>query len=86
MNRVYGHHTCFLCGKTPSIGWLYSCRQDQEMRSHRTSVTDPDTLPEVPNDSDWFDVQARIAESLGMSVSVVKGIRRLDYSFDQVDK
>lgn len=83
ITRLYGNHVCVMCGKVPSLGWLYSCRQDHEQPDR---AADPDTFPVVPNKSSYLDVQARLAESLGMGLSVVQGIRNSDYSFEQVDK
>lgn len=85
MSRTYGSQTCQLCGKIPSIGWVYACKQDHEL-GHVGGMTDPDTFPVVPNESSYFDVQAQLAESLGMGASVTQGIRNGDYSFEQVDK
>ena len=82
MARVYGNHTCQMCGKIPSMGWLYCCHQDSE-QPHCPS--DTDIFPIVPNESSFLDVQARIAESLGIGATVITGIRRGDYSFEQVD-
>jgi hypothetical protein len=34
MDRIYGQHQqCFVCGREPSIGFLYECRQDCSSRS-----------------------------------------------------
>lgn len=34
MDRIYGQHQqCFVCGREPSIGFLYECRQDCSARS-----------------------------------------------------
>ncbi|RMZ71174.1 hypothetical protein GMOD_00005688 [Pyrenophora seminiperda CCB06] len=31
MDRVFGHDTqCYVCGRSPSIGFLYECKQDCE--------------------------------------------------------
>ncbi|KAK5117772.1 hypothetical protein LTR85_008747 [Meristemomyces frigidus] len=84
MNRLYGHHMCYLCGRAPTVGWLYSCEQDRE--HEQTAYASEDSFPVVPNDSNYFDVQACLAESLGMSSSIIQGIRKRDYSFEQVDK
>ncbi|KAI7544107.1 hypothetical protein KC331_g7001 [Hortaea werneckii] len=82
MARVYGNHTCQMCGKIPSMGWLYCCHQDSEQPN---CPSDTDIFPIVPNESSFLDVQARIAESLGIGATVITGIRRGDYSFEQVD-
>ncbi|EMC97938.1 hypothetical protein BAUCODRAFT_408497 [Baudoinia panamericana UAMH 10762] len=87
VNRAHGHLTCFICGKTPSIGWLYVCQQDRDSNhgeSHHG--IDPDILPIVPNDSTHFEAQACLAENLGMHAWVVNGIQNRDYNLDQVDQ
>ncbi|TKA79646.1 hypothetical protein B0A55_03449, partial [Friedmanniomyces simplex] len=85
MSRVHGNHTCYMCGKLPGIGWLYVCIQDREF-DHLDPPDLPDSLPLVSNESSYYDVQARVAESVGIAASVVKGIRDRQYSFEQVDK
>ncbi|KAI7193955.1 hypothetical protein KC363_g2383 [Hortaea werneckii] len=82
MARVYGNHTCQMCGKIPSMGWLYCCHQDSEQPD---TPSHTDIFPIVPDESSFLDVQARIAESLGIGSTVITGIRRGDYSFEQVD-
>ena len=87
MNRLYGNHTCLMCGKVPSIGWLYVCQQDRDVELERSeTIPDPEGFVIVPSEASYFDAQSRLAESLGMSVSVVNGIRKRDYSLEQVDK
>jgi len=83
MTRLYGHHTCYLCGKTPTIGWVYSCQQDREQLERTADI---DAFPVVPDESNYFDVQACLAETLGMGDCVIKGIRNGNYSFEQVEK
>ena len=84
MNRKYGVHHRLSCGKVPSIGWLYVCQQDRELEL-LSGIGDFDFFPTVPNESDYFDVQSRLAESLSMGSTVVSSIRNAEYSFEQVD-
>lgn len=83
MDRVYGENNCSVCRKIPSLGFLYTCKQDYQPRSQEplTEVVDE----YAPDESDYFDVMARLATSLRMSPSVISQIRRGHYSFDQVD-
>ncbi|CAK3863541.1 Hypothetical predicted protein [Lecanosticta acicola] len=86
MSRVYGQAACSLCARIPSMGWLYACQEDQ-LPGHYDPLPDIDVTPVVlPDDSDYFDAEARQAEYLKMNPSVIKGIRRGDYDVSQVDK
>ncbi|KAK5137259.1 hypothetical protein LTR08_000229 [Meristemomyces frigidus] len=70
--------------KIPAIGWLYACQQDRELAQTDYNLEDP--FPVVSNESNYFDVQACVAESLEMGASVIQGIQNGDYTFEQVDK
>jgi hypothetical protein len=85
MKRLYGHHTCSMCGKEPSIGWLYQCHQDRDLEQSEL-LNDPNSFPTVPNESNHFEVQAQLAEALGLKHEIVQGIRDGVYSFEQVDR
>lgn len=37
MNRLYGEHHCHMCGKVPSLGWVYSC--EQSLKHHVSWLT-----------------------------------------------
>ena len=84
MNRLYGEHTCQMCGKVPNIGWVYACKQD-ELLGCRHTLTDSENLPVVADSGDYFEAQAKVAESLGTSTSVIKQMRDGEYSFDQME-
>ena len=83
VTRVYDERTCFMCGKVPQLGWLYICRQDSELQQ---DCADPDEDLHVSNESSYFEVQAAVAESLGIGASVIEGMRSGDYTIDQIDK
>ena len=104
MIRLYGEHTCYSCGKVPSLGWVYSCKstssdqldrtrltlldnvgQQDRLLQHQHLVPDSEALPVVPDTGDYFEAQAKVAESIGMSASVVKQMRAGEYSFDQIE-
>lgn len=86
MNRVYGDVYCSMCCRKPEVGWVYACQQDR-LPGQYDPVPDVDVSPvTVPDESDYFDAGARVAEYLQMSPSVIKGIRASDYDIDQVDK
>ncbi|KAK4963488.1 hypothetical protein LTR10_001117 [Elasticomyces elasticus] len=84
MSRVHGNSTCQMCGRKPGIGWLYVCTQVCDF--DELDPPNPDGFLVVPDESSYYEVQARLAESLGLSPYVVKSIRDQDYSFEQVDK
>ncbi|KAF2161359.1 hypothetical protein M409DRAFT_28094 [Zasmidium cellare ATCC 36951] len=86
MNRVHGDLTCNMCGRIPEVGWVYACQQDR-LPGQYDPLPDVDAVPvTVPDDSNYFDARARVAEYLHMSPSVIKGIRAGDYDIDQVEK
>lgn len=65
MNRVHGV-ACSMCTRIPDHGWVYQCRQDYQ--PHKDDVLpDIDSMPPVPDDSDYFDIKARAAEHLKVS-------------------
>lgn len=80
MSRVFGDLTCNMCGKLPDLGWLYQCHQDSQPDCPLPNIN---SAPVVPDESDYFDAKARVAEHLHMSSSVVKGIRAGEYDIEQ---
>lgn len=82
MDRMYGENKCNICGRIPSLGWLYTCRQDHQLGSREDlhEVTDY-----APDEHDYFDVMMRRAASLGMQRPVLLQIGRGLYTFDQVN-
>jgi len=66
------------------MGWLYACREDWLLAYHKYAAAEVEDLT-VPNESDYFDVMARLATTLRMSPSVVSQIRTGVYTFDEVD-
>lgn len=86
MTRLYGAHTCHNCGRIPSIGWLYACRQDLVQPTYDLSTSDSaDALPAVADDNSYFEAQAKIAASIGMSASVTKQMTAGAYTYDQIE-
>lgn len=84
MNRLYGEHTCHQCGKVPTLGWVYSCQQDHlsQIRSNGTST---EILPLVPDHGNYFEAQAEIGKSLGMSASIIRQMRAGEYCYEQME-
>lgn len=84
MNRLHGEHTCQQCGKVPSLGWVYHCQQDN-LAPIRNTALSTEVLPLVPDHENYFEVQAEIARSIGMSASVVRQMRAGEYSYEQIE-
>lgn len=85
MIRLHGNHVCQSCGRVPSMGWLYACREDWLLEYQKSVNAEAEDLT-VPDESDYFDVMARLATKLQMSPSVISQIRAGTYTFDEVDK
>lgn len=67
------------------MGWLYACREDWLLEYQKSVNAEAEDLT-VPDESDYFDVMARLATKLQMSPSVISQIRAGTYTFDEVDK
>lgn len=85
MQRLHGRHTCLMCGKVPNIGWVYVCQQDRDIPQDELLI-DPDEMGNLPTESGNFDAPAVFARALGMSASVIQGIRNSEYTLEQVEK
>ena len=59
-------------------------QQDRLLQYHHF-VPDLEALPVVADSGNYFEAQAKVAESIGMSLSVVKQMRVGEYSFDQIE-
>lgn len=68
------------------MGWLYVCCQDAMPLSHDLSVSESiDSLPTVSDTGSYFEAQAQVAASIGMSASVISQIRTGTYTYDQIE-
>ncbi|KAF2774072.1 hypothetical protein EJ03DRAFT_379812 [Teratosphaeria nubilosa] len=88
MSMSRGHSavsSCVVCGKIPSLGWLYVCQQDRDLSTGCLEFTElnPSAQSGDFQTNGDFEEHAREAESLGMSTGVIKGIRKGDYTTDQ---
>lgn len=82
MDRIYGSHiTCYVCKRSPSLGFLYQCRQDCDL----------DTVPDVvltrhdsmePTKSEL----RKELEAIGLSESVTLTAEAGHYSPEQLNK
>ena len=87
MTRLHGDNICQMCGRVPNIGWLYACRQDWLLEQQQYPVpTVAETAVAIPDNSNYFETMAHLAQSLRMSPSVTKHIRDGLYTFDEVEK
>lgn len=68
----------------PYVGWLYACRQDE---SDQKSMSDNSTevLPVISDNDNYFESQAEVAKSIGMSRSVIQRMRTGQYSYEQIE-
>jgi hypothetical protein len=68
MDRVYGTgHVCCVCGRSPSIGFLYACVQDHDTQSLQDILSKENVTLREPAKS---DLRLEL-ELLGMSESVI---------------
>ncbi|KAH7384384.1 hypothetical protein DE146DRAFT_681396 [Phaeosphaeria sp. MPI-PUGE-AT-0046c] len=83
MDRVFGRHQqCDVCGRPPSIGFLYECRQDWETQSlHDALAEDMDEGKEVVKSG----VRLQL-ESLGFSESIICAAEQGHYTDVQLEK
>ncbi|KAF2653835.1 hypothetical protein K491DRAFT_602045, partial [Lophiostoma macrostomum CBS 122681] len=83
MDRIYTRdQQCYVCGHTPSIGFLYVCRQDQ----HPLSAV---SIEHVSAEEHHDCVQSELHQSLvasGLSASVIETAKRGIYTDDQLQK
>jgi CRISPR/Cas system-associated protein Cas10 (large subunit of type III CRISPR-Cas system) len=83
MDRVYGRdQSCDVCGRQPSIGFLYECRQDYDVPSLRDLLAeDDDDLSEVAKS----DMRVQL-QWLGLSESVILTAEQGHYTPAQLEK
>ncbi|KAK6441700.1 hypothetical protein LTR95_002062 [Oleoguttula sp. CCFEE 5521] len=85
MIRQHGTSACNMCGRRPSVGWLYACRQDW-MLAHQSISSHDLELPQPPIESDDLDHLTEIAIAVGMSHSVVAQMRSKSYTVSEAKK
>ncbi|KAF2863141.1 hypothetical protein K470DRAFT_268339 [Piedraia hortae CBS 480.64] len=84
MRRLHGNYVCEECDKPSSLGWVYVCDSDYVFPTSLSDVKRA-SLPHPPNGKTVED-KVRLAKSLGLSASVVNGIKNGDYTSQQVDQ
>ncbi|KAJ4362400.1 hypothetical protein N0V83_010493 [Neocucurbitaria cava] len=82
MDRVYGQDLqCHVCGRVPSIGFLYECRQDRHSESLH------DLLPQEAGEAKLTKSSLRSQlESIGLSESVILTAEAGHYTDAQLNK
>lgn len=84
MDRVFGQHQqCDICGRPPSIGFLYECRQDWETQSLH------DVLMEDLGDDGEEVVKSSVRlqmEALEFSESIIRAAENGQYTDAQLEK
>jgi hypothetical protein len=60
--------------------------QQDRFSLYNQATSSIEALPVVADSGSYFEAQAKVAESLGMSRSIVKQMRDREYSYDQIEK
>lgn len=82
MDRVYGRHLqCYVCGREPSIGFLYECRQDYSSPSLHDLLSVPEDEGPAPPKS---PLRSEL-EDVGLSESVIRTAEQGQYSYAQLE-
>jgi hypothetical protein len=82
MDRVFGRdQTCYVCGREPSIGFLYECRQDSDAESLHDLLSQ-DAAKMEPAKSEL----RKELESIGLSESIIVTAESGHYSKAQLNK
>ena len=82
MDRVYGRdQQCYVCGREPSIGFLYECRQDSEAQSLHDLLEQED---EDPMEVVKTDMRLQL-EWAGLSESVIRTAEQGHYTTAQLE-
>lgn len=80
MDRIYGREQCcFVCGRTPSVGFLYVCRQD-DLPSPADYNSDPGRFADPKSEL------RKELERIGLSESIILTAERGEYSPTQLAK
>ncbi|KAF2468754.1 uncharacterized protein BDR25DRAFT_372597 [Lindgomyces ingoldianus] len=90
MDRIYGRdQNCYVCGREPSIGFLYVCRQDDKVVPD-TPLEGPrvahGTLDDHYHDEGLKSDLRRELEGIGLSQYVISAAERGEYTAQQLKK
>ncbi len=82
MDRIYGQgQQCHVCGREPSIGFLYECRQDCSSPSLH-SLSEETELVEI--DRSKSPLRSEL-ENIGLSESVIRNAEQGHYTHAQLE-
>lgn len=83
MDRVYGRdQQCYVCGREPSIGFLYECKQDCDTQSLHDLLEQEN---EDPVEVAKSDMRLQL-EWVGLSESVIRTAEQGHYTSAQLEK
>ncbi|KAF2489734.1 hypothetical protein BU16DRAFT_622362 [Lophium mytilinum] len=81
MDRIFGYQQCQSCGRFPSFGWLYMCRQDE-----REAEPLPFNDSILKNDSSIESLARADLEDIGVSKSIVENAEKGGYTVEQLHR
>ncbi|KAF7678551.1 hypothetical protein GT037_003932 [Alternaria burnsii] len=82
MDRVFGHEQhCSICGRSPSIGFLYECRQDHKITTLRTILSKEHGRIEPVKSTLRQEL-----ERIGLSESIIRNAESGHYTATQLKK
>lgn len=86
MDRVYGFdQICYVCGKTPAMGFLYECQQDKEKRKTLQEMTSQQHCsPMLPPPPPKSALRLRLEEG-GLSESIIQNAEQGGYTDSQIE-
>ena len=83
MDRIYGRdQQCFVCGREPSIGFLYECRQDCRSPSLHDLLTGQEDVIEIARPKSPLRSEL---ETIGLSDSVIRTAEQGHYTTAQLE-
>lgn len=83
MDRIYGRdQQCYVCGRVPSIGFLYECRQDCSSPSLHDSLQGEETAEDNCRPSPSLRSEL---EDIGLSESVIRTAEQGNYTATQLN-
>ena len=82
MDRVFGHDLqCHVCGRSPSIGFLYECKQDRDTETLSESMSSHVDKIEPCKSSLRQELEA-----IGLSKSIILTAENGHYTDEQLEK
>jgi hypothetical protein len=86
MDRLYTRDDiCYVCGRVPSLGFLYVCRQDNDGRSHPPPL-DINSDDAFDSDGNTKSELRQELEGIGLSEWIITSAERGEYTPAQLEK